>query len=84
MRRIFFMFPSALETKPAIESLKNHFGVPVQHLHILAHANVDVSYLPKANAGQRKGILGLVANIFWHSELGLFSAASAAFIFFLI
>ncbi len=84
MRRIFFMFPSARETQPAIESLKNSFGVPLQHLHVLAHTNVDLSDLPRANTSQRKGLLGLVAHIFWYSELGLFSAASAAFVFSLV
>lgn len=80
-RRIYFMFPSAAITQPAVNDLRDHFGIAQRHLHALARPGIDLGDLPMAISRQRAGLLGLIASAFWYSELGLFSLAAVILIF---
>ena len=73
-RRLYFLFPDAVQARPAVEDLAWH-GIGKRHIHAVARAGVALDGLPKASALQRRDLLHHLERIWWNTNLAVFFLA---------
>jgi hypothetical protein len=73
-RRLYFLFPDALQARIAVDDLTWH-GVSKWHIHAVARAGASLEGLPKASASQRRDLLHHLERIWWNTNLAVFFLA---------
>lgn len=73
-RRLYFLFPDAVQTRAAVEDLAWH-GIGKRHIHVVARAGVALEGLPKASEWQRRDLLHHLERVWWDTNLAMFFLA---------
>jgi hypothetical protein len=73
-RRLYFLFPDAVQTRAAVEDLIWH-GIGKRHIHAVARAGVALEGLPKTSERQRRDLLHHLERICWNTNLAVFFLA---------
>jgi hypothetical protein len=73
-RRLYFLFPDAVQARLAVKDLTWH-GVGKRHIHAVARNGVTLEGLPAASQWQRRDLLHLLERIWWNTNLAIFFLA---------
>lgn len=78
MRRLYFVFPSKVETMAAVDELLAEEGIAVRNMHTVAKPGTGIEGLPRATARQLRDLRAHIAWWLWETDLGIFFAALVA------
>lgn len=78
MRRLYFVFPSKVETQAAVDELRDMQGIALRNIHAVARSATDIEGLPQATRRQSSDLRAHIAWWLWETDLGIFFAALVA------